>query len=226
MVMGRVMDGLSHAISRGGRLCDHNTNRVLHTGLCQAGQIGRHRGGEEEGLPLFRHGIQDLVDLGCKTHIEHAIGLIQHQDRHGKETDRAVPHVIEQSPRRGHDDIGTLPQTSDLRLHIGPAYQGGREQLEITPQGIDRRLNLNRQFPCRGENERAGLPLGRAAQPFQKRNHKGRRLACTCLGAAQHIPSREGMRNGLRLNGGRLGESRLGQIFQQGGRQTEGIKVR
>jgi hypothetical protein len=39
-----------------------------------------HRGAEEERLPLGRQVTQDLPDLGQEAHVEHPVGLVQHQD--------------------------------------------------------------------------------------------------------------------------------------------------
>ena len=37
------------------------------------------RGGKHQRLALFRHRVDDALDAGKETHVEHAVGLIQHK---------------------------------------------------------------------------------------------------------------------------------------------------
>jgi hypothetical protein len=116
-----MMQRLSDTVSRrrGGR--HHHTNGTIQARLNKAGNICLNRGGKEQRLSLNRQRVKNLIYLWSKSHVEHSVGFIEHQNFNRGQIDRPIPHVVEQAPRRGHQDIGPLAQSSDLRLHIAPS---------------------------------------------------------------------------------------------------------
>ena len=62
---------------------------------------------EQQGLPiaLVRRTADDLLHLGDETHVEHAIGLVDHQNLHHIQMEVPAPAEIEQPSRRRDDDI-------------------------------------------------------------------------------------------------------------------------
>ena len=48
--------------------------------LRDAGDLRRHGGGEEQRLTRERHQFADLLDIRNETHVEHAVGFIDHKD--------------------------------------------------------------------------------------------------------------------------------------------------
>jgi hypothetical protein len=48
--------------------------------LNKASDIRLNRCGKEQRLPLQRQCIENLIDLWSKTHIEHPVGFIEHQN--------------------------------------------------------------------------------------------------------------------------------------------------
>ena len=115
----------------------HHTNRILETRLDQTGHIGRKGGRKEQRLPLQRQGVKNLIDLWRKAHIKHTVGFIQHQNLDGKHIDRPVPHMVQQPPRRGDQDVGPLAQAPDLRLHIAPSDNDRRGDVVAPAQLLD-----------------------------------------------------------------------------------------
>ena len=65
--------------------------------------------GKQQGLPTFGRVFDDLANIVFKTHVEHAVGFIQHQRLHLGQADGALVHVVEQAARRGDDDIDAAP---------------------------------------------------------------------------------------------------------------------
>ncbi len=68
----------------------------------------RPGGGKQQRLALRRRMTDHIVNGIAKAHIKHAIGFIQHQgfecfQRHG-----ALFQMIEQTPRRGDDDMRSM----------------------------------------------------------------------------------------------------------------------
>ena len=75
-----MMQRLGDTVSRRRGRRHHHTNGTLQARLNQAGDIRRNRGGKEQRLSLHRQRIKNLIDLWRKSHIEHTVGFIQHQN--------------------------------------------------------------------------------------------------------------------------------------------------
>jgi hypothetical protein len=223
-IVGGVMHRLGHAARRRGRAGDHDLDRILHAGAGQLIQIGRQSSGEQKRLPFLRHGFQNLVDLGGKPHVKHAVCLIQHEDLHRRQVDRAVPHVVQQPSRRGHENVRPLAKAAHLRLHIGaPDNRRGKDTHAAT-ELIDDALDLDGQLTGRHQNQRAWLAFRHGRQPLDHGNHKRGGLAGAGLRASQHVTSLERMRNGLRLNGRGVKKACLGQVPQEGFGYTKSVE--
>ena len=54
---------------------------------------------------LRRHCGDDPADVMDEAHVEHAVGLVEHEDLHLVEPDVALIHEVEQASRRGDQDI-------------------------------------------------------------------------------------------------------------------------
>ena len=51
---------------------------------------------------------QDLLDLRAEAHVEHPVGLVEHEDRDVLDRDEAAVHQVLQPARRGDDDLRAL----------------------------------------------------------------------------------------------------------------------
>jgi hypothetical protein len=130
---GRMMQRLGHTFSRCRGRRHHHMNGTVQTRLNQACDVHLNRGGKEQRLSLHRQRVKNLIDLWSKSHIEHTVSFIEHQDFNRGQIDRPVPHVVQQTPRCGNQDIGPLAQSSDLSLHITPSDDDrGREVVAST----------------------------------------------------------------------------------------------
>ncbi len=86
--------------------------------------IASGRGGEQQRLTFGRGKADHLIDGLAEAHIQHPIGFIHHQrlqriQRHG-----ALLQVIQQTTRRGDDDMRRMLQRIALRTERLPAAKG------------------------------------------------------------------------------------------------------
>ena len=65
-------------------------------------------------------------NLRRKTHVEHAVGFIQNQRVNGAQIDGAVLQVVDQTARRGDDDVGIAAQLRPLLANRRAANQNRR----------------------------------------------------------------------------------------------------
>jgi hypothetical protein len=108
LLRSRMMQRLGHTFSRRRGRCHHHTNGTVQTRLNQAGDIRLNRGGKEQCLSLQRQRVKNLIDLWSEPHVEHTVGFIEHQDFNRGQIDRPVPHMVQQTPRCGNQNIGPL----------------------------------------------------------------------------------------------------------------------
>jgi len=60
--------------------------------------LASHGGREEERLARLRQTLEDLGELGLEAHVEHPVGLVEHQDLDVVEPGRPLLEVIDQPP--------------------------------------------------------------------------------------------------------------------------------
>ena len=89
-------------------------------------------GGEEHGLALLRHHVEQLHDLGQEAQIGHAIGLVDHGDLDTVERHGAPLDEIEQPARAGDDQRRTPAQRRQLGAVGHPAVHGE----DVAPAGL------------------------------------------------------------------------------------------
>ena len=78
---------------------DLDADRVLEVALGDRGDAGRHGGREQDGLPLERAGVEDGVDVLGEAHVEHLVGLVEHDQLDGVERERAAVDVVDGAAR-------------------------------------------------------------------------------------------------------------------------------
>jgi hypothetical protein len=186
---------------------DLDVHGVLEEALRQAADGVGHRGGEQAGLPLGRHGAQDAFDIGQETHVEHAVGLVEDQQLHLVQAGVALLEVVEESARRGHEDgrgvgaqVAGLVAEADAAEDVEDAHAGALGDLGEFVGDLDG------QFTGGDEHEGDDAAAGRQlAGVLHGGDAEGGRLAGARAGLGQKVAAGEEVRDGLGLDGaGRL----------------------
>jgi hypothetical protein len=63
----------------------------------------------------------DLADLGLKSHIKHAIGLIKDEPTAGGQADLTTTHHVKETAGSGDEDIAALTELAELQSRISTA---------------------------------------------------------------------------------------------------------
>ena len=162
----------------------------------KAGDLPGQRRAEKKRLTLgFRRcAVDDLADIRNKPHVEHPVGLIDDQHFDLFQVDVAAPLEVEQSSRRGNDDIDrTGVQLLSLLFIIHAAEHGNDFQITVLGEITGFRGNLKRQFTGGGEDQDPGRPrfslfgVGIGQDPGDDGNQESRCLTRTGLGAPRGI---------------------------------------
>ena len=141
-----MIDALFDALHRGGLRRHFDADRIGQQLAHQLFDIGRHGGGETQGLALLRGERDDLLDVADEAHIEHSVGLVEHQHLDRVESDMALLDQIEQAARGGDENVDAAHQRIDLRLLADAAEHQGVLQPEMAAIGLETVADLRGQF--------------------------------------------------------------------------------
>jgi hypothetical protein len=65
--------------------------------------------------------VHDAADLPLEPHLEHAVGLVQHEERHAPAAARLLPQQVQQAAGRGHHCVAARLERSPLLVHVHAA---------------------------------------------------------------------------------------------------------
>ena len=168
------------------------------------GDVLRHGRREEQRLPLDRQFGDDLPDVVDEAHVEHAVGLVEHQKLDLAELQPVALHEIEQAAGRGDHDFDALHDRADLASHRHAADRQRRSQAHVAAIGVEAVEDLSRQFAGRAQHQHAaglGLRLDAVLQnAVQDGKREGCGLAGAGLGDADDVTAGEREGNGLSLD--------------------------
>ena len=116
----KLIDGVGGR--RGGR--DLHAGRVAH----QVGDLAHgllvERRREQQRLPLGRRLAHNTADGGQKAHVEHTVGLVEHQDLDLVQVASTLLNQVDQTARRGDQDITAVLERRGLRLVAHATHDG------------------------------------------------------------------------------------------------------
>ncbi len=217
-------DGLGNHVAA----CDLDQLRVLEHLVGEALDLVREGGREQQALARGRQQFENALDVGNEPHVEHAVGFVQHQHLDLAQLYGLLLDVVEEAPRCRDDDLDSGTQFGDLGAHVDAAVDAGRSQGHVLAVGLDRLMNLHRQFARRCEDERPDRMAGRTGggagmggEALEQRQRETGGLAGAGLGASHDIQAGENHRDGLHLDGGRLRVAGFGDRALQLGVQPE-----
>jgi len=92
-----------------GGLFDRGAHRdfggLAHQARRQFANRGGVGGRKQQGLAVLAGFAGDLADVVLEAHVEHAIGLVQHQSTHGAQFERLLLQQFQHPSRRAHDHV-------------------------------------------------------------------------------------------------------------------------
>ena len=96
---------LLDAVDRDLRRRDVDAHRMVENLRGELGDRRRHGGREQQRLALAPACDNDLPHVADEAHVEHAVGLVEHEDRNLVEPDMALVAEVEQASGRGDQDV-------------------------------------------------------------------------------------------------------------------------
>ena len=215
-----------------------NVRGVRHVATREIDDLPGHRCGEQHRLALVGDHRHDALNVGQEAHVEHLVGLVEHQHAHVRQVHVAAVGEIDDAPGCADDHIDALGQCLDLRFVCATAVDGehakafeatgalevgGHLQTEFAGGADDKSLRL-----AGGSTE--GVVAGGAGgvKALKQRDAEAERLTGARLGLADDVVALKGHGHALLLDGksvgnavGRqgLGDERVGAQFdERGGR--------
>jgi hypothetical protein len=162
---------------------------ALHA-VCERAHRAREGGGHQMRAVLGRNQRQDRIEVLAETHVEQAVGLVEHDRRERSRIDRAAAQVIEQPAGRADDHARSARELAALVAVARPAGDGDDVRLQIGVQPLQLGLRLTRELAGRRDHQRARRRhtvcrrrrgLGRRGDVGAKREADRQRLAGTGL---------------------------------------------
>ena len=131
--------------------------------VCDRFDLSRQGRGEEEGLPFRRQCSDDAPDVRQEAHVEHSLGLVEHEEVEAGEIAQVPAHQVEQPAGCGHQQVHPRAKRLDLRPFAYTAINRGGAQGEVPAVCAHVLLDLRGQLTRRRHDERADAPRALAA---------------------------------------------------------------
>ena len=142
---------------------------------------------------LARRAGDDLVDGVLEAHVQHAVGLVEHEHFDVVELHVAALKEVLETPRCRDDNLGALG-TRHLRAEADAAVNRG----DPKPAGIGERFqfldDLKRELASRREHQ-AGVGTGRLRDALDQREAEGERLAAAGRRLRKYVAACEHVRD-------------------------------
>jgi len=160
---------------------------------------------------------EDASHVGKEAHVEHAIGLVEHQVLDVGERGVRVLEVVDQTPGGCDQDVDPPAESGRLGSHGDPSVDGRRADPGESGEPGEIVDDLERQLTGRRQHERPGLAARTIHEAMEDGKKERRGLTAAGGGAGEEVTSAERMRNRFGLNGGGAHEAQLLHSTQEGG---------
>ena len=112
-------------------------------------------------LPLLGKQRHDAAQRLDEAHVQHLVGLVEHEDLDLVETDRTLLNVVDETSGRRDEDVDAPHETVDLRTDRNAAEDRGGDEAEVLAVDAETLGDLAREFPRRRQDQgAAGVALG------------------------------------------------------------------
>ena len=171
---------------------DNNSLVILKVLLGHSLHLAAHGGREHQRGVIVGQCLEDFIDAVGETHVQHLVGLVEHNVGHLLQMGKATVLEVNESARRSHDNLDNLHallQRTHLRLDGSTAI----DRLHVDAVHVLRKVTqivgyLQAQLSGRTEHQRLG-GAARQVDALQQRDAECRRLARTRLGKGYHVAS-------------------------------------
>ena len=104
------MNGRLHDLANGlGNSADGHANRIFQILGGKFLNVRRKRCRKKKRLAALGKESKNLIELRREAHVEHAVGLVEHENLDRRERHVAAAQMVHEAARRRDDDPGLLP---------------------------------------------------------------------------------------------------------------------
>ena len=136
---------------RGSRRADHQAQRIALIGPGHGDDRPGQRRREEQRAPLFRRGVEDLLQLLAEAEVEHLVGLVEDDGGELVEAKLATLQVVAQASRRADHDLAPLLKGAAFGARVHAADTGDDLGAGIEP--LQLAAHLHGQLARRGDDQ-------------------------------------------------------------------------
>ncbi|EQB30589.1 hypothetical protein M529_19780 [Sphingobium ummariense RL-3] len=197
-----------------------DAQRVTLVALRQRDDRLGHGGGKEQGAPVLRRRVEDLLQILAEAHVEHLVGFVENGRAQRGEIERAALQMIAQAARRADDDMRAAVQRPPFPAGVHAADAGRDPGARVAIEPFQFPADLQRQLARRRDDERQrGGGIGQLAivaqQLARHGEAEGNGLARSGLRRDDEVAAGGLPLGDLRLDGGEgfiaLGDERAGE---------------
>ena len=116
----------------------------------------RQGSGKEHGLPFVigRHPPEQESEVAYKSHIEQAIGLVDHKKLCLFQTVDSLLEIIDEPAGSADEHVNALPYLLALLQIVDPSVYGENPEARGTTQQFRLGIYQDNELPCRRDDER------------------------------------------------------------------------
>jgi hypothetical protein len=175
-------------------------------------RVSMRRGREQHGLAVRGGGAEDQLEVLREAHVEHLVGLVEHEGLEVVEHQGAAVDVVDRAAGGGHDDVDAALQLAQLRPDRGAAVDGEDAGAELRAVAGEVVGHLHGELAGGGQHQgRGGLVAAGLGEALHQRQAERGGLAGAGGGLAEHVVTGDQVRDGLRLHRGGAGVAHAGE---------------
>ena len=170
------------------------------------------------------------VTTGQEAEVGHVVGLVEHGDLDGVETDELLLHEVFEATGAGDDDVDSGLESLNLAVLRDTTEDRGHAQVVCGGQRFEGCGDLGGELTRRCEHQaerstRTTLSSGQfAGEAGDHGDGEREGLAASGLSAAQYVAPRESVGEGVDLDRERRSDSAVFESFHQRCAHTEGCE--
>jgi hypothetical protein len=158
-----------------------------------------------------------------ETHVEHAVGFVEHKKLYGAKRHQLTIEKVVQSSGSGHDDIGSGVEGAQLTgFSLAADYRGSAQAVWMS-EYFRVGFYLKRKLARGSEDERARRAS--TGEALDQRQQEGRRFPRSGFGRGHQVSSIERVRYGAGLNLCRFGDVYFFKRARKGRAKSESFKT-